>query len=175
MNPPAGDRWVTLAVLGKTRGNRGELTAFPYSSTERCRSLNEVFLFVPGSAAPIRGNVESVWEHGERLIFKFKGVDSISEAERLQGAEIRLPFAERPEAAPGEYYRSDLIGCQVVEQEGGKVLGCVTGWQDTGGAPLLEVDDLLIPFAASICVLVDPQARRIVVQLPEGLKDLSRS
>jgi len=33
---------------------------------------------------------------------------------------------------------------------------------------------LLIPFARSICVEIDPGARRIVVELPDGLKDLNR-
>jgi len=109
-----GDRWVTVAVLGKTRGNRGELTAFSESTVERCRRLTEVLLFVPGAAEAMRRNVESVWEHGARLIFKFRGVDSISDAERLVGAEVRITFAARLEAEPGEYYRSDLIVCEAL-------------------------------------------------------------
>jgi len=173
--PPAGDRWVTVAVLGKTRGNRGELTAFAYSTPERCQGLKEVFLLMPGAAEATQRNVESVWAHGERLIFKFTGVDSISDAERLVGAEVCIPFAERLPPEPGEYYRSDLIGCQVVERNGGEVLGCVTGWLEAGSAPLLEVGSLLIPFATAICVEIDPIARKIVVDLPEGLKDLNRS
>ena len=59
-------------------------------------------------------------------------------------------------------------------------MGRVTGWQECGGPALLEVDgvegeELLVPFARSICVEIDPAARRIVVDLPEGLKDLNRS
>jgi len=34
---------------------------------------------------------------------------------------------------------------------------------------------LLIPFVRSICVEIDPAAKRIAVELPEGLKDLNRS
>jgi ribosomal 30S subunit maturation factor RimM len=34
---------------------------------------------------------------------------------------------------------------------------------------------LLIPFARSICKQIDPAARRIAVELPEGLKDLNRT
>ena len=42
-----------------------------------------------------------------------------------------------------------------------------------GGAGLLVVDGgLMIPFARSICVEIHPAARRIAVELPEGLKDL---
>ncbi|MBI2679951.1 MAG: 16S rRNA processing protein RimM [Candidatus Solibacter usitatus] len=169
------DRWVTLAILGKTRGNRGELTAVGFSKPERYPGLKQVFLFAPGAVTGVPRVVESVWQHGERLIFKFIGVDSISDAERLVGSEVRLPFAERLEPEPGEYFESDLVGCEVVERSG-NVLGRVTGWQDGGGPRLLIVnDDLLIPFVKAICVGIDPAAGKIVVELPEGLKDLNRS
>ena len=175
MSATPEQQWVTLAILGKTRGNRGELTAVGFSKPERYPGLKEVFLFKPGAAAGVLNAVESVWQHGERLIFKFAGVDSITDAERLVGSEVRLPLAERPEPEPGEFYQSDLVGCEVVEANG-NVLGRVTGWQDGGGPQLLIVNgDLLIPFVRAICVEIDPAARKIVVDLPEGLKDLNRS
>ena len=30
--------------------------------------------------------------HGDHLIFKFQGVDTISDAEKLAGAEVAIPF-----------------------------------------------------------------------------------
>jgi ribosomal 30S subunit maturation factor RimM len=49
----------------------------------------------------------------------------------------------------------------------------VTALQDAGGSGVLEVEGgLLIPFARAICVAIEPEARRIVVDLPEGLKEL---
>ena len=56
----------------------------------------------------------------------------------------------------------------------GESLGRVSALQDGGGSGLLVVGDLLIPFARSICVEIDPAAKRIAVELPEGLKDLNR-
>ena len=47
MSEPPEERWVTLAILGKTRGNRGELTAVGFSKPERYPGLKEVFLFAP--------------------------------------------------------------------------------------------------------------------------------
>ncbi len=168
--------WVAVALLGKTRGNRGEVTALALSSKpERYRALDEVHLFGPaGIVAPYR--VESTWFHDGTLIFKFRGIDTISDAERLCGAEVRVPLAERAPLEPGEFFTSDLIGCDVVDRRTGESLGRVSGWDDAGGAGLLAVgDNLLIPFARSICVEIDPAARRIAVELPEGLKELNRS
>lgn len=120
-------------------------------------------------------DVENVWRHGDRLVFKFRGVDSISAAEPLSGAEVAIPPEERAALPEGEYYQSDLVGYTVITRQGDSI-GTVQGWQEYGGPPLLEVNahgrEVLIPFARSICVEIDGPNRRIVVELPEGLTDL---
>jgi len=122
-------------------------------------------------------DIERTWMHGDQLIFKFAGVDTISDAERLAGADVAIPIEERAELPEGEYFQSDLIGCEVFDATG-RSLGVVTDFEETGGAPVLEVKtpdgrELLIPFARSICVNIDTAARRIEVHLPEGLEDLN--
>ena len=171
MSSPEAE-WVTIALLGKTRGNRGEVTAVALSNKpERYEAVEEVYLFGSGQ----RHEVESTWFHNGVLIFKFRGIDSISDAEKLAGAEVRVPLSERARLEPGEFFQSDLIGCHVVDRRTGESLGRVTGWEDGGGSGLLVVEGkLLIPFARSICVEIDPAEKRIAVELPEGLKDLNR-
>ncbi len=111
--------------------------------------------------------------HGDHLIFKFRGVDTISDAEKLAGAEVSIPFEQRGELAEDEVYQSDLVGCEVLDTTG-RSLGVVTEFQETGGTPVLQVgNDLLIPFAKSICTKVDLENRRITVDLPDGLLDLN--
>ena len=121
-----------------------------------------------------RYEVEEVWFHNGRPVLKFAGVDTMTDAEALTGSELRIPRSERGELEPGEYFISDLIGCEVIERATGRSLGHVTGWQDWGGPGVLEVGNLMIPFARSICVEIEPEARRIVVDLPEGLTELNR-
>lgn len=169
------DAWVTVARLGKTRGNRGEITALALSDRpDRYQSLGQVYLC--GTGAPVPRQVEHTWFHNETLVFKFQDVDTISDAELLTGMEVRIPIAERTEIEPGEYFQSDLVGCEVVDRKSGARIGTVTAWQDGGGCGLLEVDgELLIPFARAICVEIDIAARRIAVDLPEGLRELTQS
>ena len=177
MNPGAADsepdrEWVTVALLGRARGIHGELTAFSFSKPERYETLREVYLFPEGS----RWEVESAWFHDNRLILKFRGVDTMSDAERLAGCEVRVPRGERMRLEPGEYYESDLIGCEVIERDGGASLGRVTAFEDAGSSGVLEVEGrLLIPFVRAICVAIEPEARRIVVDLPAGLKELNQA
>jgi len=119
--------------------------------------------------------VESSWFHDRTLILKFRGIDSISAAEALAGAEVRVPLSERAALEPGEFFQDDLIGCDVVDRRSGESLGRVAAWQDGGGAGLLELESgLLIPFARAICVEIDPARRRIAVELPAGLQEATR-
>lgn len=169
--------WVTVAVLRRPRGNRGEVTAASLSSKpERFARLKSVRLTgeIVGEAAVYQ--VEQVWGHEGTLIFKFRGVDSISDAERIRGAEVQVPRSERVELDPGEYFLSDLLGCEVQEYGSGRRLGNVTGFEEFGGPPLLELDGgrLLIPFVKAICVDIRPEERLIRADLPEGLEDLDR-
>lgn len=178
MNDLPGAGWVAIALLGKTRGNRGEITALALSSKpERFQQVKEVFVFGPASQeAGQRLEVESAWFHGGTLIFKFRGVDSISEAELLSGYEVRVPMSERAPLEAGEFFESDLVGCEVLDSGTSETLGRVVALRDYGGSGLLELEDgMLIPFARSICVHIDPASKRITVELPEGLRDLNRS
>ena len=176
--PGSAQYWVTVALLGKPRGIRGELTAIGFSSRpERFESLREVYLFggrtAPGRVAE-RFEVELTWFHQGGLVFKFRGVDTMSDAERLIGAEVRVPRSERIALEPGEFFESDLLGCEVVDRAGA-ALGRVRSLDDGGGSGVLVLEDgFMIPFVRKICVEIDPDSRRIVVELPEGLKDLYR-
>ncbi len=173
--------WVTIARLLRTRGRRGELSAESLSShPERFQQLGEVRLHdaegFPKQSRILR--VTEVWQHQDRLIFKFEGVDSISDAEALKGAEVQVPHAERFALPDDEYYHSDLVGCRIVERENDRPVGVVHEFLDLGAHGLLRViaDDgheVLIPFNKSICVEIDLANKEITVDLPEGLTDLN--
>ncbi len=121
--------------------------------------------------------VERIWKHGDHVVFKFKNVDTISDAERLAGADVTIPMEQRAPVPEGEYYQSDLVGCEVIDSSG-RSLGTVSGWEETGGVPLLEIrtqagKEMLIPFAKSMLINIDLDRRRIDVNLPEGLDQLN--
>ncbi len=121
--------------------------------------------------------VERVWRHGDKLIFKFAGVDSISDAEKLEDADVCIPLEERAVLPEGEYYQSDLVGCEVTDRLTGRSFGIVEDWKEYGGPPLLEVKAadgkvIMIPFAKSIFQHIDLAAKRVLVELPEGLDEL---
>ena len=170
-----------LVRLTRPWGRRGELIADGFSSQlRRLPAGSRVYLRGgAGSMMPAEAFViDHSREHQGRLVLKFRGVDSISDAERLRGAEVSIPMREREEAPEGEYYLADLLGWQVVDRNSNCVLGQVRGWQEFGGPVLLEVageaGQILIPFVRTICREIDAGAKQIGVEMPEGLRDLNR-
>ena len=169
-------RYVTVARLVRAQGNRGEVAAEIETDDESLfRRCPEVQLW-DGAQRREPARIQETWPHKNRLIFKFDGIDTIEQAERLAGWQVQIPAGERPAAPPGRYYVTDLVGCRVVEARSGRVVGQVEGWMETGAVPLLRVagagGEVLVPFAASICVEIDPAQRVIRVELPAGLEEL---
>lgn len=179
MNNP--DQWLTLGVVLRSRGRTGEVIVdAPGVEPGRLLQDAEFHLFKadqPLSEAPAA--IENAWDHQGKLIVKFAGINSITEAETLRGVEIRIRKGERAALDENEYYLADLVGCEVFDQKSGDRIGKVEDWQELGGPILLEVldeqgNETLIPFTRFLCVKIDTVGKRIETILPEGLKDLNR-
>lgn len=168
-----GGDWVAVGRILRERGRIGELTAEIFSSQPgRAGKLKDVMLSLGGRKRPVQ--VERLWYHNGRPVFKFAGIDSISDAEVWRGAELLAPESERALPEPGEYSYADLIGCEVRASE---AVGVVRGIEEYGGQVLLRVEkvsggEILIPFAKAICREIDVARKVIRVELPEGLTEL---
>ncbi len=163
---------VAVGRLFKAWGIRGELGAEIYSSHPgRAEKLKDVVLeLADGRTRPAR--VERVWWHDGRPVFKFEGIDSISDAEPWAGADILVADAEREMPEEGAFSHADLIGC-VLWNRNARV-GSVRAIEDYGGGPLLDVKldsggEVLVPFTLTICKEIDVAAKTIRAELPEGL------
>jgi 16S rRNA processing protein RimM len=108
------------------------------------------------------------------VVLKFRGVDSISQAEELLGCEIQIPLRERTTLEGDTVYLSDLRGCALYDS--GREVGKVEDVQfGSGEAPLLVVrgeKEFLVPFAAEFVENLDIQERRLEMKLPAGLLEI---
>lgn len=162
-----------LAALKRARGLRGEIFADSLGTRrERFVPGLPVFLFPPGGDEGKAVEIERAWYFQDRLVLKFAGIQSRTQAEEIERWEVRIPLEQRPVLPEGEYYLSDLVGCSVRRLDGTEV-GKVTGWQEAGPQVLLEVGELLIPLIREICTGIEVEKRRIVVSLPDGLEELN--
>lgn len=149
-------------------------TSFP----ERFEERRQVSALKP-SGERVELEVEDFWPHKGRMVLKFAGMDSISDAEELVGCEIQVPRQQRTALPPDEFYVSDLVGCVLIEVSGdvAREVGTVKNVDSSAGeAPLLVVKsaskEFLVPFAQAFVRKLDLGARRIEMALPEGMLEL---
>jgi 16S rRNA processing protein RimM len=104
--------------------------------------------------------------HGQRFLVQIDGVVDRDAAQRLVGCEIAVPEAALPAVGEGEYYWKDLIGLDVVNEQGTRI-GCVAELFDTPANDVIVVRDdgneVLIPFVASVVKRVDIAGGQILV------------
>jgi 16S rRNA processing protein RimM len=103
------------------------------------------------------------------------GVRRREEAEALQGRYVLVDAALLDELPPGEYYRYQLIGCEVLSHQGQRI-GTVREVWETGAHDVLVVDDEqgrqhLLPAAEDLLREVNVEQGRIVIEVIPGLLD----
>jgi 16S rRNA processing protein RimM len=177
----AGDDLVLVGRIARPHGLRGQVIVDPETDfLEERFAPGAALLRRVGSPADLETlRIASVRFHRGRPIVAFEGVDTIERAEALDRAELWIRAESRPVLPEGEFYHDALIGCRV-EMAGGEVVGTVDRVEGSRGVPLLVVlaardgrSEVLIPLAETICRIIDPAARRIVIDPPEGLLELN--
>jgi 16S rRNA processing protein RimM len=164
-----------LEVVGKIvkpHGIKGALIARPSADG------SDVLLHVATVTLEHHGRREprqvrtAQWQ-GKQILLALDGVPDRTAAEALVGASLLISADELPEPDEGEYYRTDLIGLDVVRPNGEKV-GRVVELETSPMQEWLVVDvggrTVLVPFTEPL-IEVDLEGKRIVVDAPEGLFD----
>ena len=174
--------FITLALVVKTQGRRGEVAVELQSDVpERFAAGMRLLALAktPPEMQDLRRElrVEDLWPHKGMLVLKFAGVDSISDAETLVGAELQVPRSQRAELETGWTYVSDLVGCVVLDH--GRQVGRIEDVQfGAGEAPLLIVSSAAgqkfdVPFAEAYLEAVDVARRQVRMNLPEGMLEIN--
>jgi 16S rRNA processing protein RimM len=178
--PGANGEWITLAVVIKTQGRRGEVAVELHTDVpDRLRQDMQLWA-LPKDGQRREVRIEDLWPHKTFLVLRFQGIETISDAEPLIGAELQLPRSERAELEPGWTYLSDLIGCTVFD--GRREIGEIEDVQfGAGEAPLLVVHakeprsklPYEIPFAEAFLEKLDLERKQVWMKLPEGLLEVN--
>jgi 16S rRNA processing protein RimM len=164
-----------MALVGRiarAHGIRGQVIVNPETDFPEDRFQPGAELFIERDGRIEALKVTSARFHGARPVIGIDGVETMNDAGTLAGRELRVPV-ERLAALPADtFYRHDLVGC-VVETRDGTRIGPVTDVEGSMTGSRLVVDgatgEVLIPLVAAICTVVDPAAKRIVIDPPAGL------
>lgn len=177
INDSSEGEFLTLALVIKTQGRRGEVAVEAHSDVPG--RFHEGMRFWALLKTGVRRELvlEDLWPHKSFLVFKFAGIETISDAETLVAAELQVPLSQRATLEPGWIYLSDLVGCTVFDRdrEIGPILDVQFG---AGEAPLLIVRSAArlpyeIPFAEAYLQQVDLGRKQVRMILPEGMLEVN--
>lgn len=154
------EKKLIIGEVLKPQGIRGELKIKPYTdSAEDFRGLKRVFL------GREEFKVLSVRTGDGAVYLGLRGVPDRNAAELLRGREVCIPREEAPEPEEGRYYIADLLGAQIVTEEGA-LLGTLAAIRQAATDVYTLVQggkEILFPAAAGVITDVDVENKRITV------------
>ncbi|MGZ5089130.1 MAG: ribosome maturation factor RimM [Usitatibacter sp.] len=165
--PPVLDE-SQLVVMGRIVGAfgiQGWLKVKPF--TESPEGLGDFSRWLVGTAGAWREMALDDFEvHSKGPVAKLAGCDDREGAEGLRGSDVAVTRAELGEPDEGTLYWVDLVGLDVVNEEGAR-LGTVEALFETGETSVMVVCDAaaerMIPFVGQYVRSVDREAKRITV------------
>lgn len=167
---------LLVGRIARAHGNRGQVIVNPETDFPGERFAVGQALRVEQDGRSRERRIASVRFHQGRPIVGFEGIDTMDEAETLAGAELKIASSAVGPLAAGTFYHHELVGCHV-QDTGGRTVGRVMRVDGPMERSLLAVNgaggEVLVPLVAHICVKVDPAARVIVIDPPDGLIELN--
>lgn len=163
---------LKVGVITTTHGVRGEVKVFP-TTDEAERFLELDYVLLDTGRELKRLEIQNVKFFKNLAILKFKGIDNINDIEMYKGRDLWIPREEGQELAEGEYYVADLIGMQVVLEDG-TVFGTLKDVMETGANDVYVINtkekgEVLLP-AIRECILdVNVEENTMTVHLMKGL------
>ena len=162
-------------VIGKivnTQGLKGEVRVVPATDDiNRFKILKSINIDRNGNILEVE--VENVRFHKQFVLLKFKGIDNITDAEKLKNFEIKISSADAIPCEEDEYYIRDLYGMEVFTDES-EFLGVLEDIIFTGANDVYvikkEKSQILIPAIKKCILSVNTTENKMIVKLLKGLR-----
>lgn len=158
---------LIVGTVLKPQGIRGEIKIKPFTdSAETFREFKRIFL--EGEEYKIL----SVRTGDGFVYLGLRGVPDRNAAELLRGKEVTIPRAEAPVLPEGSYYIADILGSEVVTEEG-ELLGTLKDVTQASAdiyTLATEGKDILFPAAKGVVVSVDVEGKKITVDKKRWLE-----
>ena len=163
---------ITIGRVIKALGLYGEVKVESLSNiSKRFKSIRKITLELK-SGELIQFDVEYSKIRGVNVILKLNGIDDRKEAEKLRGAYVNVTLDKVAPLDNNSYYIFDLEGLKVFDS-GNKNIGIVKRVEQYPANDIIvvenETEEILIPAIKEFVVGIDIEAKKLTVNLPEGL------
>lgn len=163
----------TIAKIVNAQGIKGEVKAVPMTEfLDRFDKMKTAEINLDGKMSTY--TIEWVRPHTKNfIVFKFKGINDMNEALVLKNGLIQVTREGLVPLPEGRYYVFDLLGLPVYTLDG-ELLGHLvdvfqTGSNDVYTVKTPEGKEVLLPNIPQVIKEINPQEKKIVVELMEGL------
>ena len=163
---------LEIGQIVNTFGIKGFVKVNPWvNDVTRFDDLKKVYIKIRKELKTLE--IEEVKYHKNQVLLKFKGVETVEQAEMLRNAILEI---DRKDAIPleeGEYFTADLLESEVYTDEGEK-LGILEDIFNTGSNDIYVVKNelgksILLPRIKDVFKEIDVENKKIIVHLIEGL------
>ncbi|MGN0327345.1 MAG: ribosome maturation factor RimM [Lachnospira sp.] len=167
---------LRVGVIVSTHGIKGEVKVFPTTDDpERFKVLKSCI--IAGKKENINVTVTSVKFFKQYVILKFKEFNNINDIEIYTKCDLLVTRENAVECQPGEYFICDLIGLDVITDEGVR-LGTLSDVLETGANNVYCVKsdtgkEYLIPVTDECILSHDLSNRTVTVHILPGLLDIN--
>ena len=166
-------------LIGKivgVHGVRGNVKLYSYAESISIFEEGSSILLVDAEGLDKTFVIETVKPHKNIVLLSLDGIYSRELAAALTGSEVFTETSKLPELGEDGYYWFDIIGLSVFTLSG-EFCGRIDSIITTGSNDVYVVknsdnpdkSELLIPALESVVLSVDPEHKKMIVDLPEGL------
>jgi 16S rRNA processing protein RimM len=163
---------IAIGQITKSVGIKGEVKVQPLTDRmQRFQTLRTIWLGLDDRG----GNeyvVDSVRLAKDHVVLRFSGVNTRSKADALKSRYILIPDDQAERGGKDTYFLHELMGMEVVTEEGVKVGTIEDIVRMPAGDTWLIKDgekEILIPGVKEFIRSVDMGARKAVIHVIEGL------
>ncbi len=165
---------LKVGVITSTHGLKGEVKVFPTTDdAKRFKKLKEVLLDTGKEKIVL--SIEQVKFFKQLVILKFKGIDDIGDVQKYRGKDLFVTRENAVKLKKGEYFIADLIGVNVVSEDGA-LKGILKDVMQTGANDVYVIElsdgrELLLPAIKECVLAVDLDENTMKIHVLDGLLD----
>ena len=163
---------LEIGQIVNTFGIKGFVKVNPWvDDVTRFDDLKKVYIKIRKEQKELE--IEEVKYHKNQVLMKFKGIETVEQAQNLRNAYLEI---DRKDAIPleeGQYFIADLLQSEVYSDEG-EALGILEDIYNTGSNDIYVVKNelgksILLPGIPEVIKEVDLENKKIIVHLLKGL------
>ena len=165
--------YIEIGQIVSTHGIKGEVRVNPWCDTPEFMKKFKTLYFDANGTKAVK--ITACRPHGNVVILKLDGVDTVEEAQKLRNKTLYMNRADA-KLKKGDWFIQDLIGCTVYDADNNsKTYGKLTNVAETGANDIWFIEnngkEYIIPAIKDVVIKVDVENESVFIRPLRGIFD----